>query len=86
MRFAALNPYSLLQCSSNRKTQEKTNGSVPILTNITSQKVKGLSKEAVIVSKIRTPAMIVALACNRSLAVIAGMISIISTSKGLGKK
>lgn len=47
MHFAALNPYSLLLCSSNRKTQKKTNGSVPTLTNVISQKMKGLLKEAV---------------------------------------
>jgi hypothetical protein len=60
---------SLLNLS-KRNLQEITNGRIPRLTIITSSKVKGLSDEVAMVSKIRAPAMIVAFACNRSLAVI----------------
>jgi hypothetical protein len=70
-RFANLNQKSLLfGWSSSRIIEEAANGIVPELTVNTSQNVKGLlnklENEVVRVSKIRTPGIIVAFACNRS--------------------
>ena len=63
--------HTLLSLNSfKRNLQDTTNGIIPAPLIIIFSKVKGLSDEVVMVSKIRTPATIVALACNRPLALI----------------
>jgi hypothetical protein len=71
-RFANLNQKSLLFLwASSGIIEDAANGIFPELTVNTSQKVNGLinklENEAVRVSKIKTPGLIVALACNKSL-------------------
>ncbi len=63
-------PISFALNSFKRNLQDTTNGIIPAPLIIIFSKVKGLSDEVVMVSKIRTPATIVALACNRPLALI----------------